>query len=79
MMTGESVPVDAASGDAVTGGTIALTGRLVVRADKVGADTQLAHLIKLVEAGYRQQAAASSGWPTGSARCSSRPCWPARR
>jgi P-type Cu+ transporter len=49
MMTGESVPVDAAAGDAVTGGTIALTGRLVVRADKVGADTQLAHLIKMVE------------------------------
>ncbi|HEY7144696.1 MAG TPA: heavy metal translocating P-type ATPase, partial [Streptosporangiaceae bacterium] len=49
MMTGESVPVDAAAGDAVTGGTIALTGRLVVRADKVGADTQLAHLIKLVQ------------------------------
>ena len=49
MMTGESVPVDAAAGDTVTGGTIALTGRLVVRADKVGADTQLAHLIKMVE------------------------------
>ena len=49
MMTGESVPVDAAPGDAVTGGTIALTGRLVVRADKVGADTQLAHLITMVE------------------------------
>ena len=49
MMTGESVPVDAAVGDAVTGGTIALTGRLVVRADKVGKDTQLAHLITLVE------------------------------
>ena len=48
-MTGESVPVDAAPGDAVTGGTIVLTGRLVVRADKVGADTQLAHLVKLVE------------------------------
>jgi len=48
-MTGESVPVDAAAGDAVTGGTIALTGRLVVRADKVGADTQLAHLIRMVE------------------------------
>jgi hypothetical protein len=42
-MTGESVPVDAAVGDAVTGGTIALTGRLVVRADMVGVDTQLAH------------------------------------
>ena len=49
MMTGESVPVDAAAGDAVTGGTIALTGRLVVRADKVGQDTQLAHLIAMVE------------------------------
>jgi P-type Cu+ transporter len=49
MMTGESVPVDAAAGDAVTGGTIALTGRLVVRADKVGADTQLAHLITMVQ------------------------------
>ena len=36
MMTGESVPVDAGPGDTVTGGTIALTGRLVVRADKVG-------------------------------------------
>ena len=49
MMTGESVPVDAAAGDSVTGGTIALTGRLVVRADKVGKDTQLAHLITMVE------------------------------
>ncbi|HET9968321.1 MAG TPA: cation transporter, partial [Streptosporangiaceae bacterium] len=49
MMTGESVPVDAAPGDAVTGGTIVLTGRLVVRAERVGADTQLAHLLKLVE------------------------------
>ena len=49
MMTGESVPVDAGPGDTVTGGTIALTGRLVVRADKVGSDTQLAHLIRMVE------------------------------
>jgi len=56
MMTGESVPVDAAAGDAVTGGTIALTGRLVVRADKVGADTQLAHLIAMVEQAQAGQA-----------------------
>jgi heavy metal translocating P-type ATPase len=49
MMTGESVPVDAAAGDTVTGGTIVLTGRLVVRAVKVGRDTQLAHLVELVE------------------------------
>ncbi|MGD0606790.1 MAG: heavy metal translocating P-type ATPase [Streptosporangiaceae bacterium] len=49
MMTGESVPVDAAAGDSVTGGTIVLTGRLIVRAVKVGRDTQLAHLITMVE------------------------------
>jgi P-type Cu+ transporter len=49
MMTGESVPADAAEGDQVTGGTIALTGRLIVRASKVGKDTQLAQLIRLVE------------------------------
>ena len=56
MMTGESVPVDAAAGDGVTGGTIALTGRLVVRADKVGADTQLAHLVRMVEAAQADKA-----------------------
>ena len=49
MMTGESVPVDAGEGDSVTGGTIALTGRLIVRAVRVGHDTQLAHLIAMVE------------------------------
>ena len=49
MMTGESVPVDAAPGDVVIGGTIALTGRLVIRAGKVGQDTQLARLIRMVE------------------------------
>jgi P-type Cu+ transporter len=49
MMTGESVPADAGPGDSVTGGTIALTGALIVRADKVGTDTQLAHLVRLVE------------------------------
>ncbi len=56
MMTGESVPVDAAEGDSVTGGTIALTGRLVVRAVKVGSDTQLAHLIAMVEQAQAQKA-----------------------
>ena len=57
MMTGESVPGDAAEGDSVTGGTVALTGRLVVRAVKVGADTQLSHLIRLVEQAQAQKAA----------------------
>ena len=45
MMTGESVPAEAVEGDKVTGGTIALTGRLVVRGDRVGPDTQLAQMI----------------------------------
>jgi cation transport ATPase len=49
MMTGESVPGDAAEGDDVTAGTIALTGRLVVRAARTGADTQLSRLLAMVE------------------------------
>jgi heavy metal translocating P-type ATPase len=56
MMTGESVPVDAAAGDPVTGGTIVLTGRLVVRAVKVGRDTQLAHLVAMVEQAQAEKA-----------------------
>ncbi len=57
MMTGESVPVEVAAGDTVVGGTVALAGRLVVRAEKVGRDTQLAHLIRLVEQAQAQKAA----------------------
>jgi P-type Cu+ transporter len=57
MMTGESVPVEVAEGDNVVGGTVALAGRLVVRAEKVGKDTQLAHLIRLVEQAQAQKAA----------------------
>ena len=57
MMTGESVPAEAGEGDSVVGGTIVLTGRLVVRAVKVGADTQLAHLIRLVEQAQAEKAA----------------------
>jgi P-type Cu+ transporter len=57
MMTGESVPADVGEGDQVTAGTIAVGGRLVVRADKVGQDTQLAHLIALVERAQMEKAA----------------------
>ena len=57
MMTGESVPADVAEGDAVTAGTVVVTGRLVVRAVKVGSDTQLAHLVALVEQAQSQKAA----------------------
>jgi Cu+-exporting ATPase len=48
-MTGESAPVEAGEGDPVLGGAIAVGGRLVVRAGRVGADTQLAQLVRLVE------------------------------
>jgi P-type Cu+ transporter len=57
MMTGESVPGEAVVGDSVIGGTVALTGRLVVRAVKVGRDTQLSQLIRLVEQAQAQKAA----------------------
>ena len=49
MLTGESVPVDVGVGDAVTGATVNAGGRLVVEATRVGADTQLARMAKLVE------------------------------
>ncbi|MFD8494176.1 heavy metal translocating P-type ATPase [Amycolatopsis sp. NPDC059657] len=49
MVTGESVPVEVGEADPVIGGTVNLGGRLVVRAAKVGADTQLAQMAKLVE------------------------------
>ena len=57
MMTGESVPVDVAEGDSVTAGTVAVSGRLIVGAAKVGSDTQLAHLVALVEDAQAQKAA----------------------
>ncbi|WP_333716841.1 heavy metal translocating P-type ATPase, partial [Gordonia sp. (in: high G+C Gram-positive bacteria)] len=49
MLTGESVPVEAGPGDRVVGATVNAGGRLVVRATRVGADTQLAQMAKLVE------------------------------
>ncbi len=49
MVTGESVPVDVGPGDAVIGATVNANGRLVVKATRVGADTQLAHIARLVE------------------------------
>ncbi|MEU9392521.1 heavy metal translocating P-type ATPase [Streptomyces sp. NPDC048324] len=49
MLTGESVPVDVGVGSAVTGATVNAGGRLVVEATRVGGDTQLARMAKLVE------------------------------
>ena len=49
MLTGESVPVEVGVGDAVSGATVNAGGRLVVRATRVGSDTQLAQMARLVE------------------------------
>jgi P-type Cu+ transporter len=57
-MTGESVPIDVRPGDPVTGGTVLLNGRLVIRATRVGADTQLAQMVALVEHAQNEKAAA---------------------
>jgi Cu+-exporting ATPase len=49
MVTGESVPVEVGEGDTVVGATVNAGGRLVVRATRIGADTQLAQMAQLVE------------------------------
>ena len=54
MVTGESMPVDQGAGDRVIGGTINGTGGLVMRAERVGADTMLAHIVALVADGAAQ-------------------------
>ncbi|MGF1661290.1 MAG: heavy metal translocating P-type ATPase [Kineosporiaceae bacterium] len=49
MLTGESVPVEVGPGDTVVGATVNAGGRLVVRATRIGQDTQLARMARLVE------------------------------
>jgi Cu+-exporting ATPase len=49
MLTGESVPVEVGVGDAVVGATVNAGGRIIVRATRVGSDTQLAQMARLVE------------------------------
>ena len=49
MLTGESLPVEVGEGDVVVGATVNAGGRLVVRVTRVGEDTQLAQMAKLVE------------------------------
>ncbi|MEU5527599.1 heavy metal translocating P-type ATPase [Micromonospora chersina] len=57
MLTGESVPVEVGPGDTVVGATVNAGGRLVVRATRVGGDTQLAQMAKLVEQAQTGKAA----------------------
>jgi Cu+-exporting ATPase len=58
MLTGESVPVEVGAGDSVTGATLNAGGRLVVEATRVGADTQLSRMARLVEDAQNGKAAA---------------------
>ncbi|MGQ0465244.1 MAG: heavy metal translocating P-type ATPase [Sporichthyaceae bacterium] len=57
MLTGESVPVEVGPGSPVTGGCVNAGGRLVVKAHRVGADTQLAQIAHLVEQAQTGKAA----------------------
>ncbi|MEU3271986.1 heavy metal translocating P-type ATPase [Saccharomonospora sp. NPDC006951] len=57
MLTGESVPVEVGPGDQVVGATVNSGGRLLVRATRVGADTQLSQMAKLVEQAQTGKAA----------------------
>jgi Cu+-exporting ATPase len=50
MLTGEPLPQEKRPGDTITGGTVNTTGTLVVEARRVGADTVLAQIVRLVEA-----------------------------
>ena len=58
LVTGESVPAEVGTGDVVTGGTVNMSGRLVVRADRVGADTLLAQITRLVSHAQATKASA---------------------
>ncbi|MFI0261768.1 heavy metal translocating P-type ATPase [Streptomyces sp. NPDC017056] len=58
MLTGESVPVEVSPGDRVTGATVNAGGRITVEASRIGADTQLARMARLVEDAQNGKAAA---------------------
>ena len=56
MVTGESIPIEKHSGDVVIGGTINGTGGLLMRADRVGSDTLLSQIVRMVSEAQRSRA-----------------------
>ncbi len=56
MVTGEPLPVEKAPGDRVTGGTLNTSGSFVMRAERIGAETLLAQIVKLVSEAQRSRA-----------------------
>ena len=72
MLTGEPVPVEVGAGDEVAGATLNASGRLVVRATQVGADTALAQIARLVARGAGGQGAGAAARRSRLRRCSCR-------
>src|SRR6202035_4375255 len=56
MVSGEPVPVEKSPGDTVTGGTVNTTGSFVMRAERVGSDTLLAQIVRMVAEAQRSRA-----------------------
>ena len=56
MVTGEPIPVEKKTGDRVTGGTVNATGGFVMRAERVGSDTLLAQIVRMVSEAQRSRA-----------------------
>ena len=56
MVTGEPIPVEKTAGSKVTGGTVNGTGTFVMRAERVGADTLLAQIVRMVSEAQRSRA-----------------------
>ena len=56
MITGEPMPVEKRQGDRVTGGTVNGTGAFVMRAERVGSDTLLAQIVRMVSEAQRSRA-----------------------
>ena len=65
MITGEPMPVEKRAGDKVTGGTVNGTGSFVMRAERVGSDTMLAQIVRMVAEAQRTRAPIQR-WPTRS-------------
>ena len=65
MISGEPIPVEKQQGDRVTGGTVNGTGSLVMQAERVGSDTLLAQIVRMVSEAQRSRRRFSA-WPTWS-------------
>ena len=79
MLTGESLPVEKGAGDDVIGATLNKTGSFVFRATKVGRDTTLAQIVRLVEEAQGSKAPMQRLADTHLRRTSCRRCWVWRR